>query len=144
MKKTPGLLLAVAALAAGCGADENRTTDRAAATTPQAVLELYRAAVIDGDGATACGVLSADAMAIAEDGGSDCAARFAAVGDLNTSEDVAAMEAMRPKAEVDGSQAVARFRTLGGDPTRIVLVEDDEGWKVSESPELHNFELSNG
>jgi hypothetical protein len=139
-------LIAVAALAAGCGSADERETARAAAAAlgPQAVVDDYRAAIIGGEGSTACGLLDARALRDVEADGSDCAARLGALAELHTPEDTAALMAMHPRARVHGARAVARLRTLGGDPARIVLVKGARGWRVSDSPELVNVRISNG
>ena len=147
--RTPALLIAVAAAASlaatGCGSDDETKIQNAANSdlTPQQVVDQYRAAVIDGDGEAACALVSDAGRKIAEEGASDCAFRFSAVDDQDTPEDKAAEKAMHPQAVVTGTKAVAKFKTLGGDPTQITLEKGAGGWKVTGSPELENFRISN-
>jgi hypothetical protein len=140
-------MIAATAVVAGCGSDpepEEVAQAANAALTPQQVVDQYRAAVIGGDGATACGLLADEAKADVEEGASDCATRLGAFADQDTPEDTAAFKAMHPKAAVNGTKAVAKFETLGGDPTKIVLEKQPAGWRVTDSPELENVRISNG
>ncbi len=148
MKKQFLPLLAAGALAiAGCGSDSSDDAAQEAAggvLTPQQVVDKYRAAIIGGDGETACSLLDDKAKADVEGGGTDCASRLGSIADQDTPEDTAALKAMHPKVKVTGNRGVARLKTIGGDPTKIVVVKQGAAWKVTDSPELVNVRISNG
>jgi hypothetical protein len=141
-RTSAALLIVATAILGGCGSSSD--SPEKAPATPQAVVDQYRAAIIGGDGETACSLLADDALKDVEQDGSSCAPRLGAIADQDTPEDTAALKAMHPTAVVSGSQAVAKLKTIGGDPTKIVLAKGADGWRVTDSPELENVRIANG
>ena len=141
------LTLAAAGMLAGCGGGGSNGSSASTGPVlpPDRVVATYRRAAWFGHGALACAQLTDEARAVAEQGTGDCAGRFNQLA-ANESPQDHAREIKNPaRVVVLGDAATATWRSdFSGDQQKIELRKVGGRWKVSSSPEIENFRISNG
>ena len=100
-----------------------------------AAISEFAEAIADGDGDSACALLTEDAQEeVADSAGGDCEAAFDAAGEQLDDDEKDELNDIEPDdVEVDGDRATATVPEIGGGgDTEFELVREDGDWLISD------------